>query len=255
MLNLESILSRYPQRMRGFKENILKEYLQYRILDIIYSSSYADRLVFMGGTAVRIVHGGVRFSEDLDFDNRGLSEEDFEKAAKLIESELSLDGYNVDIKNVFKGAYHCHIRFPGLLFDHGLSGYKQERILIQIDAEPQEYDYSPEKFLLRQFGIFRYINTVPLPLLLAQKILVCLNRKRTKGRDFFDVVFLSGMTEPDYGYLKIKAGINSKPGVMEALKRRVDTVNLKTLAEDIEPFLFDPSQKDRVIYMKEWLSL
>ena len=253
MLNFEDVVKRYPQRMRGFKENILKEYLQNKILDIIYGSKYADHLVFMGGTAIRIVHGGVRFSEDLDFDNRGLSDRDFRNTSDLIRAELSLDGYTVDVRNVLKGAYHCYIRFPGLLFEHGLSGHKQQRILIQIDAQPQGYVYSPEKFLLQQFGIFRYINTVPLPLLLAQKILACLNRKREKGRDFFDVVYLSEMTRPDYGYLEEKAGISTKSALIDALRSRVQGVNLKSLARDVEPFLFEPSQKDRIIHMSDWL--
>jgi predicted nucleotidyltransferase component of viral defense system len=190
MLNLEDILKTYPQRLHGFKENILKEYLQCRILDILYGARFADRLVFMGGTAIRIVHQGMRFSEDLDFDNRGLDENDFNDLANLIQRELTLDGYTVVIKNVFKGAYHCHVIFPGLLFEQGMSGHKEERIFIQVDAEPQRYSYEPGKFLINSFGIFRYINTVPPALLLSQKILACLKRKRGKGRDFFDVVFL-----------------------------------------------------------------
>ncbi len=253
MLNFEEILNAYPQRLRAFKENILKEYLQHRILDIVYGSSYADDLVFMGGTAIRIVHQGVRFSEDLDFDNRGLDEKQFDDLARLIERELFLDGYTVSVKNVFKGAYHCHISFPGLLFDQGMSGHRQQRILVQIDAEPQEYSYAPEKFLLNRFGIFRYVNTVPQGLLLSQKVLACLKRKTAKGRDFFDVVFLMGETEPDYRYLQEKISIDTLEAMRKALKERVRGLNLKGLARDVEPFLFDPSQKDRVALFSNWL--
>lgn len=253
MLNVEEILNAYPQRLRMFKENILKEYLQHRILDIIYGSSYADDLIFMGGTAIRIVHQGVRFSEDLDFDNRGLDEKQFDGLARLIERELSLDGYSVSVKNVFKGAYHCYISFPGLLFKQGMSGHRKERILVQIDAEPQEYSYAPEKFLVNRFGIFRYINTVPEGLLLSQKILACLKRKTAKGRDFFDVVFLMGKTTPDYRYLQEKLGIDTLEAMRKALKELVQGLNLKALARDVEPFLFDPSQRDRVALFSNWL--
>ncbi len=253
MLNLEDILKTYPQRLHAFKENLLKEYLQYRILDILYGSNFADRLVFLGGTAIRIVHQGRRFSEDLDFDNRGLGEKDFDGLASLIRRELTLDGYAVVIKNIFKGAYHCHINFPGLLFRQGMSGHKEERILIQIDAEPQHYKYSPEKFLINSFGIFRYINTVPSSLLLSQKILACLKRKKEKGRDFFDVVFLMGKTDPDYSYLREKAGICDKEEMIRALRERVDRIDMKTLAQDVEPFLFEPSQKDRIRLFEQWL--
>lgn len=255
MLNLEELISSYPQRLQGFKENILKEYLQYKILDIIYRSKYANKLVFLGGTSIRIVYNGTRFSEDLDFDNLGLTEKDFTCVADLIQKELQLDGYQIDIKNVFKGAFHCYIRFPGVLFDQGLSGYKQQRILIQIDAESQKYDFKADKFLLNKFGIFRYILTVPLPLLLSQKIFACLNRKREKGRDFFDVVFLASKTDPDYFYLKQKIGIENKEQVVDALWQRSKKVNLKELANDVEPFLFDPSQKDRVEMFDQWIEV
>lgn len=253
MLNLDDILRNYPERLHGFKENILKEYLQYRILDIIYGSGYADSLVFMGGTSIRIVHHGVRFSEDLDFDNRGLDETDFDDLAQLIKRELILDGYEVVIKNVFKGAYHCHINFPGLLFGYGMSAHKAERILIQIDAEPQRYSYAPDKFLINSFGIFRYINTVPAALLLSQKILACLKRKKEKGRDFFDIVFLMAKTAPDYCYLGEKAGISGKEEMILALRERVSRIDMNGLAQDVEPFLFEPSQKDRIILFKQWL--
>jgi hypothetical protein len=57
MLNLEQIETFYPENMRIFKRNLLREYLQYVILDIIYSSGYGSRLIFMGGTAIHMIHG------------------------------------------------------------------------------------------------------------------------------------------------------------------------------------------------------
>lgn len=253
MLNIDEIMRHYPERLRGYKENVLKEYLQLKILDILFGSAYAEHLVFMGGTAIRIVHGGTRFSEDLDFDNRGLNTSDFEAMSGHISNELTLEGYDVDIRNVFKGAYHCHIKFPGLLYAEGVSGYKEERILVRIDAEPQNYDYQPAKHLINRFGIFRYINVVPPSLLLAQKILACLQRKRAMGRDFFDVIFLMSITDPDYSYLQERTDIKNKQTLVKNLTKRCAELNMKALAMDVEPFLFDSSQKDRVSLFDEWL--
>jgi predicted nucleotidyltransferase component of viral defense system len=253
MLNFEDVLNSYPAKLRGFKANILKEYLQYKILDIIYSSKYARNLIFLGGTAIRIVHQGIRFSEDIDFDNTGLNQNDFQEIALLIKRELSQEGYVVEMRNVFKGAYRCYIKFPGILFEHVLTGHKQERILIQVDAQSQAFEYEPDKYLINKFGIFRYINTVPVPLLLAQKIWTCLSRKREKGRDFFDVVYLMSKTNPDYRYLNEKAGIGNKEDMKAALKARAAELDMKALAKSIEMFLFDPSQKDRVALFNEWL--
>ena len=77
MLSINQIEKYYPESLRGFKRNILREYLQYKILDIIFNSRLAPKLSFLGGTALRIVHGNNRFSEDLDFDNFQLTETDF----------------------------------------------------------------------------------------------------------------------------------------------------------------------------------
>lgn len=253
MLNFNDILSYYPKNLRVFKENILKEYLQHKILDIIFSTKYSVKLVFLGGPAIRLIHDSPRFSEDLDFDNIGLTESDFKQISEIIKKQIELDGYNVEIKNVFKGAFHCYIKFPGILFENNLSGQKKEKILIQLDAEPQKYDYSCDKYLLNKFGIFRYLNVTPSDLLLSQKLCACLTRKREKGRDFFDVVFLMSKTTPDFKFLKIRLNINSKKELIARLKEKSKFLDFNILAKDIEPFLFDPSQKARVLYFKEWL--
>jgi len=105
MLNLKQIESFYPENLRIYKKNLLREYLQYVILDIIYSSEYGSRLVFMGGTALHIIHGNRRFSEDLDFDNRGLCKEDLEGLSQNVLRKLELYGYSMEIENRCRGAF------------------------------------------------------------------------------------------------------------------------------------------------------
>ena len=130
MLDLQQILRQYPVPLQSFSRFILREYLQHKILELIYDSAYAERFTFLGGTCLRIVHGNQRFSEDLDFDNTGITEADFSALAVVILDGLRLEGYEADLRLVTKGAYHCHIKFPGLLFEQGLSGYREEKILI-----------------------------------------------------------------------------------------------------------------------------
>ena len=99
---------------------------------------------------------------------------------------LIKEGYSVEIKIVNKGAFQCYIRIPNLLFDNQLSGYKEEKILIQLDTENQNFDYFPKAFLLNKFDIFTKIFYTPKEILLSQKIWAILNRKTPKGRDFYD---------------------------------------------------------------------
>ncbi len=253
MLNFNDVLSYYPKRLQVFKENILKEYLQHKILDIIFSTGFGEKLVFMGGTAIRIIHNSVRFSEDLDFDNLAISATDFNQLSRVIKRQLELNGYTIEMKNVFKNAFHCHIKFPGVLYQNKLSGYKEERILIRLDTEPQKYNYLPDKCLLNKFGFFRYINAAPIQLLLSQKIVAALNRKRAKGRDFFDVIYLMSKTQPDFEFLSIKLKINSKRELKNIFKTKIKDMNFKLLAKDVEPFLFDPTQKIAVLDFPAWL--
>jgi len=139
MLSLAEIEKYYPENIRAFKRNILREYLQYKILQIIFNSKYANKLSFLGGTALRIVSDNARFSEDLDFDNFGLKEKEFDEISQLVKKHLELEGYEVEVRNIFKDAYRCYVRIPKLLFDSGLSGYEEEKILIQLDTAPQQY--------------------------------------------------------------------------------------------------------------------
>ena len=47
--------------------NIVREYYQHEFLAEFYRISGAEHMLFKGGTALRIVYGSPRFSEDLDF--------------------------------------------------------------------------------------------------------------------------------------------------------------------------------------------
>ena len=47
--------------------NIVREYVQHVLLAALYQLPGAEHLLFKGGTALRVVYGSPRFSEDLDF--------------------------------------------------------------------------------------------------------------------------------------------------------------------------------------------
>lgn len=246
MITLVEIEKYYPENLRVFKKNILREYLQYKILQILFTSKYAGKLAFLGGTALRIVQGNNRFSEDLDFDNFGLAEKEFDAISEHIQKELMLEGYVTEVRNVFKGAYRCYLRIPRLLFDNRLSGYEEEKILIQLDTVPHNFSYEPEKILLNKFDVFTEIRVTPIDIILSQKIYAIFNRKTKKGRDFYDVVFLFSKTEPNYEYLAAKLHIPNGTVLREKLLRLTDSLDMSSLAKDVEPFLFRSEDANRV---------
>ena len=247
MLRLSEIANYYPENLLGFQRFIIREYLQYKILQIVFdNTNYADKLCFLGGTCLRLVHQNTRFSEDLDFDNFDLSEEDFENISSDIVSSLSREGYEVEIRNVLKGAYHCYIRFPKLLYQEGLSGHREEKILITLDTEPQYFDFEPDRYILNKFDVFTEILTTPKDILLAQKFYAIINRPRPKGRDFFDVTFLLGQTKPNYDYLKLKLNITSSQALRSAILERCSEIDMEEMARDVAPFLFEAKDEKRV---------
>jgi predicted nucleotidyltransferase component of viral defense system len=254
MLDIQEIVKYYPENLRLFKRFILREYLQYKILEIIFNGPFSEKLVFLGGTCLRIVHGNQRFSEDLDFDNVNLSETEFEVISKNIATQLERMGYTIETKQVARGAYHCYIRFPKLLFEQGLSGYEEEKILIQLDTEPQHFFFIAEQPILNKFDVFTKISATPLSLLMAQKCYAILNRSRNKGRDFYDLVFLMGRNiEPNLDYLKQKTGISTKDELKSRLLDKCNTLNMEIMANDVAPFLFNPKDEKKVELFKVYL--
>jgi predicted nucleotidyltransferase component of viral defense system len=247
MLKLTEILTGYPKELHIHKAFILREYLQYKILEILFEGSFASKFCFLGGTCLRLVHNNTRFSEDLDFDNFQISETEFSTVSDSIKIGLEKQGYQVEIKQVIRGAYHCYIRFPGLLYDQGLSGFRTEKILIQLDTEPQQFDFQPQNYVLNKFDVTTNILVTPVELLLAQKFTALLLRNKSKGRDFFDIVFLlSKSIKPNYQYLKMKTGIADANQLRQRVQLLCSKTNMEEMVADVSPFLFYPEEEKKI---------
>lgn len=253
MLTIKEIEKQYQNNLKPFKRNILREYLQYKILEIIFNSSLANKLSFLGGTALRIIHNNTRFSEDLDFDSFNLSKDEFINLINKTQKEMTKLGLEVEIKNVFKGAFRCYLKIPKILLDNELAVMPNEKILIQIDVAPHGFKYNPDKKILNKFDVFTQIFSTPLDILLSQKIYTIFNRNRAKGRDFFDTIFLLGLTKPNYKYLDLKMGINNWADVKKKLLHKIKKIDLAKLAKDVEPFLFSPSDSKRIILFRDYI--
>ncbi|OQX50707.1 MAG: hypothetical protein B5M53_11915 [Candidatus Cloacimonas sp. 4484_209] len=223
MLDIEQIISFYPEYLKPYKKNLLREYIQYKILEIIFDSRFGESLSFMGGTSIHIVHSNPRFSEDLDFDNTGLKKQDFEEMTELIQKRLSLEGYRV------------------------------EKMIIEIDVEPQRFYYQSEKVILNKFDVFIRINVVPVDILLAQKLLAILRRKRALGRDFYDAIYLFGKTSPNLMYLKSKLRIKDAKDLKKLILKRCSQLDFKRLAKDVEPFLFIPGDAKKLLFFCDYI--
>ncbi|MEK7644505.1 MAG: nucleotidyl transferase AbiEii/AbiGii toxin family protein [Patescibacteria group bacterium] len=227
------------------------EYLQHEILCSIFK--HTTKLSFIGGTALRMIFHTQRFSEDLDFDNFGLSIDEFEILTKEVQKDLEAIGFNVEFRNVFKGAYHCYFRFSDMLFRYGFSPHENEKILVRLDTVRQDFNFVPETAVMENFGIFFEVKHNPKDILLSQKFIASLERSRSKGRDFYDITYLMSITKPNLEYLKQKIGIASLPELKERLLARCAEVNFEEMARDVAPFLFNTGDTIRITKFKQYI--
>lgn len=257
MIDINQISGYFPGPVRdnaAFCKHMLKEYIQLMILDFISSSPYAGKLCFIGGTSLRLVYGIDRFSEDLDFDCKDMTAEEFKAMTDDVLAFLAANDFVVesrDRKNPKLTAFRRNIYFPGLLFELNLTGHRDERFLIKIEAQDQGVDYTPEMKDIRGCGFFFPIRVPPIEVLCSMKISAL--TARAKGRDFYDSMFLLSQTQPDYEFLKLRCGIGSKDELKAHICELLKTVDLKTKARDFEHLLFNSRNADKILRFEEFI--
>jgi predicted nucleotidyltransferase component of viral defense system len=253
MLSIEEIKKQYPSDIHKFERGLLREYLQFLILEIIFTSNVSSKLSFLGGTCLRIVHGIKRFSEDLDFDNKELSSKEFVSLANKIGLELQRQGFEVEIKITEKKAIHCHVKFSNILFENKLSDIKTEKIDIQIDTFDQGYEYKSELYLLNKFNVFKQIRVTPKDIILSQKLWTITRRSRAKGRDFYDILYLLQNTKPDIEFLNLKFGTSNWNEARTKILEGIKGVDLDSMVKDVQPFLINKNEGDKIKLFRDYL--
>lgn len=253
MLNLGQIKQFYPQQERISEINMLREYLQYKILDYIFGGKYGDRLSFIGGTAIRIIYGSDRFSEDLDFDHFGISKKDFEELISTVKRDFEKEGLRIETRNVYKKAFRSHLRIREILYDLGLSPHEDEKLLIYIDTTEQNFPFQPQTKIINKFGIFAEVRVNPPDILLSQKMTTLLKRKRVMGRDIYDLIYLSSITSPNLSYLREELGVKTFQEAKKRIRKRLEDYNLEQLSKDVQPFVPGQERAKAVKKFNHWL--
>ncbi|MBU4375459.1 nucleotidyl transferase AbiEii/AbiGii toxin family protein [Patescibacteria group bacterium] len=253
MMAFNEIQKHYSEAENRLPRMVLKEYLQYKILEIIFSSKFGDKIIFMGGTSVRIVYGNDRFSEDLDLDNCGLTKKDFAALMEIIKRELKMEGIEAEIRNTYQNVYHCYLKFPDILFNNNLPPLKDEKILIQIDSFCVKEKIKPEIKIISKADIFTEAAVYPADVILSQKISAILHRKRSKGRDIYDLIYLFSLARPNWEYLKKSDSIANMEELKNILDKKYSDKDLEQLSIDVEPFLINPRKVIQIKKFNAWL--
>ncbi len=198
-----------------------KDYLLKLFLYYYYQKG--EEAIFKGGTCIKYLFGLERFSEDLDF-NLNRSPQKFREGVSVVLKKLEQLGIKSYFlkEELFKDAFTCEVGFWGPLY----TGTEQTRNKFRIDAgkrnkvllKPKwqlissEYPETKKNFL---------VWAMDEKEILAEKILSSM--KRSKGRDIYDVWFLS------------KAGIKLNLNLLERkIKEEKVKVDIKNIISEEE---------------------
>lgn len=88
---------------------IVREYLQILFLSYLYKEKQADKIYFKGGTAIRLLFGSSRFSEDLDF-STPLTTTVIKKTIKIVERSIQKELPGVNIFPLYTGKKGLRLR-------------------------------------------------------------------------------------------------------------------------------------------------
>ena len=251
MIDIEYIRSFFPPaiaRESRFDRYMLKEYLQLLILDHLATTPYINKVSFIGGTNLRLIQGIDRFSEDLDFDCKDLSEDEFMAMTDSVVLYLRQNDVEVETRdkpNPHLTAFRRNLYFPQMLFDLGLTGHRDERLLLKIEAQDKGIQYRPVVANVNRMGFFFGIQVPPVDVLCAMKFAAILARQ--KGRDFYDAIFLLSKTKPNLDFLLARTGITSIEELKATIAEQLQEIDLNHKRRDFVHLLFNESNADRIL--------
>lgn len=234
------------------KRGVVREYLQTKFLAEFYSLKEANKLVFVGGTCLRLLYGLDRFSEDLDFDNLGLSAGQIKALIQEVVTRLERENIEIELRqNLKPDKTYFELRFPNLLYELKISLNPKEKLMIKIDYSNFWKGQKPAVKLLNRYGFLEQIVTNPLAQILVQKLAAYVGRLQTQPRDMYDIVWLFAQSvKVDREFMEI----NGKKHLLEEAKRKFETEGMKrNIIRRLEPFLFNEKNASKIELLGEVL--
>jgi hypothetical protein len=193
---LLSLISKTIDPIQG--RNQVREYLQALILQSLQRAGAMVPLALLGGTALRFLYDSQLYSADLVFSLEGTTHAyDLRTYLQNIRRDLEAQGYLVVMKvSDHKAVQNAFIRFPGLLYDLGLSPHEDEilAVKLEVDTHPP-LGAGLQTTLVRRYVMLN-IQHHDRGSLMAGKIHALLQRPYLKGRDLYDLIWY--LSSPDW---------------------------------------------------------
>lgn len=210
---------------------VAREFVQVLFLKELYDENFSKHIYFKGGTAIRLVFDGSRFSEDLDFTVEG-DRSDFDEF---------VEGFFGKLKKLYGFSFKNRDSLVGLRY---LLTYKSDLtkggVFINLDFSFREKVLEPKKSIIetRYPVVFRsFVVHLSAEEMVAEKVRAVM--KREKGRDIYDLWFLFSknfeidvpMVEKKLAYYEIE---RFEP---KQLLDRVKKFSREKFVTDLRPFV------------------
>ena len=269
---IDQMLKRYTCTTSADYQNALKEIIQEVALFGLWRHKFFEHAAFYGGTALRILHGLNRFSEDLDFSllepnplfylgnyEQGIRRE-LEMFGFTLEVEVKQKNLQTAVQSAFlKGNTLEHLLKVGMPKHYAKQFHPDGKVKIkfEIDTDP------PPLFHTEAIALFLpipfSIRTYQMSDMFAGKISALLFRqwqKRVKGRDWYDFLWFIGKNTPvNLQHLQARMEQIQKwdskaklslQDVKDLIHHKIDHLDLELVKQDVAPFISDS------VYMEGW---
>lgn len=188
MISQETIQKLAIQYQAADHPNIVREYFQHLFLSLLYKEEKAQNILFKGGTALRIIFGSHRFSEDLDFSIFNIREYEIEgivgKLFITVLAKIERLGIKVELESKSgktSGGYRGVANFV-------IYNYPATSVTIEASSRNGRDVRGEIEIIVNDFIPNYNLYHLPQDMLVTEKIKALLTRK--KARDFYDIYFM-----------------------------------------------------------------
>jgi predicted nucleotidyltransferase component of viral defense system len=181
MLNKEN-LEQFTKKQQTTLDNVVREYCQHLFLSFLYQQPGSEKLLFKGGTALRIVLQSPRFSEDLDFTGVKISQSQVEELFGNTLATVEKTGVRVELIEAKETT-------GGYLGQAAFSVYAMEApVHIEVSLRNTRTTQGTRALIHSDYLPAYTIVHMPLEKLISGKLDALFSRH--KPRDFYDYFFL-----------------------------------------------------------------
>lgn len=263
---LVQMLAKYESQRLEDSLHALREILQEITLLGLWRSKFFEKAAFYGGTALRILYGLDRFSEDLDFTLlKPQSCFSLNPYAQALERELSAFGFEVNVElrtkakpSPIQSAFLKTNTLSQLLVIETPTALTTSipkgqllKIKLEIDTDPPPGFDTETRYLLMPVPFA--VRTLTAADLFAGKMHAVLCRRwktRVKGRDWYDLVWFAAR-HPQLHLAHLEQRMRqtghwtepepfSEAAFAQQVDRAIENLDVDQARQEVTPFIKDP---------------